>query len=122
MRILVVDDSAVMRRIVIGALAKAGLTDVNQAGDGHEAVAAVTTEDYDLVLMDWNMPNMKGIDAVREMRALGYRRAIMMVTTEAEKSRVLEAIKAGANNYVIKPFEPDTLITKVQETMARVAA
>jgi len=121
MKALVVDDSGVMRRIVIGALAKADITDVVQAGDGQEAVAAVVEHDFDLVLMDWNMPNLKGIDAVREIRAMGCKMPIIMVTTEAEKSRVLEAIKAGANNYVIKPFEPQMLIDKVTDTLSRSA-
>lgn len=119
MRALVVDDSAVMRKVLVGALARAGITDVGQAADGKEAVAAVTAEQYDLVLMDWNMPNMLGIEAVREIRAQGNSVPIIMVTTEAEKSRVVEALKAGANNYVIKPFEPQTLVNKIQDVMAK---
>jgi two-component system chemotaxis response regulator CheY len=72
--------------------------------------------------MDWNMPNMLGIDAVRGIRAGGKTMPIIMVTTEAEKSRVIDALKAGANNYVIKPFEPATIVTKIQEVIARAAA
>jgi two-component system chemotaxis response regulator CheY len=121
MRALVVDDSAVMRKVLIGALSRVNITQVDQAADGVEAVAAAEQNDYDLVLMDWNMPNMLGIDAVRAIRATGKTMPIIMVTTEAEKSRVIDALKAGANNYVIKPFEPATIVTKIQEVVARAA-
>lgn len=117
MKALVVDDSAVMRKVLIGALARAEITDVEQAADGKEAVDATERMDFDLVLMDWNMPNMLGIDALKAMRANGKTMPIIMVTTEAEKSRVVEAIKAGANNYVVKPFEPATIVSKIQEVL-----
>jgi two-component system chemotaxis response regulator CheY len=119
MRALVVDDSAVMRKVLIGALSRANITDVDQAADGVEAVAAVDVKEYDLVLMDWNMPNMLGIDAVKGIRAKGKSMPIIMVTTEAEKSRVIDALKAGANNYVIKPFEPQTIVSKIQEVLGK---
>lgn len=119
MKALVVDDSAVMRKVLIGALSRANITEVDQAADGVEAVAAVDTKDYDLVLMDWNMPNMLGIDAVKGIRAKGKTMPIIMVTTEAEKSRVIDALKAGANNYVIKPFEPQTIVSKIQEVLGK---
>ncbi|HPO14516.1 MAG TPA: response regulator [Candidatus Hydrogenedentes bacterium] len=122
MRALVVDDSAVMRKVLIGALARANIVDVDQASDGVEAVAATKQQDYQLVLMDWNMPNMLGIDAVREIRAQGKTMPIVMVTTEAEKSRVIDALKAGASNYIIKPFEPATIVTKIQELLAKTGA
>lgn len=119
MKALVVDDSAVMRKVLIGALGRAGITDVDQAADGQEAVAATDANDYNLVLMDWNMPNMLGIDAVRTIRSNGKTMPIIMVTTEAEKSRVIDALKAGAQNYVIKPFEPATIVSKIQEVLAK---
>jgi two-component system chemotaxis response regulator CheY len=95
MKALVVDDSGVMRKILIDVLGKVGLTDVAQAADGAEAVKAATAEDFGLILMDWNMPNMLGIDALKAIRANDKTTPVIMVTTEAEKSRVLEAIKAG---------------------------
>ncbi len=122
MKALVVDDSAVMRKVLIGALSRADITDVGQAGDGSEAVAKVQEEEYDLVLMDWNMPNMLGIEAVKEIRANGSKTPVIMVTTEAEKSRVIEALKAGANNYVIKPFQADTIVSKIRETLEKTTA
>ena len=119
MRVLVVDDSAVMRKVIIGALSQAGIQDVQQAGDGREAVDAVKSTPFDVILMDWNMPNMLGIDAVKNIRAEGCKTPVIMVTTEAEKSRVIEALKSGANNYIIKPFQADTVVKKVQETLAK---
>lgn len=119
MRALVVDDSVVMRKILADALGRAGITDVGQAADGVEAVKAVMAQDYGLVLMDWNMPNMLGIDAVKAIRQNGKKMPIIMVTTEAEKSRVLDAIKAGASNYIIKPFDPASIVAKIQETLAK---
>jgi two-component system chemotaxis response regulator CheY len=121
MKALVVDDSAVMRKVLIGALGRASIESVDQAADGKEAVDAVQANDYGLVLMDWNMPNMLGIDAVKAIRGLGKTMPIIMVTTEAEKSRVIEALKAGANNYIIKPFEPATIVSKIQEVLGKAA-
>jgi len=117
MRALVVDDSAVMRKVLIGALSRAGITEVDQAADGVEAVDASNDADYGLILMDWNMPNMLGIDAVRAIREKDKDSIIIMVTTEAEKSRVIEALKAGANSYILKPFEPATIISKISEVV-----
>ena len=119
MKALVVDDSAVMRKVVIGALSRANITDVDQAADGVEAVKCAKENEYGLILMDWNMPNMLGIDAVREIRAGGSKAPIIMVTTEAEKSRVVEALKAGANNYIIKPFEPATILEKIKGVLEK---
>ncbi len=121
MRALVVDDSAVMRKVLIGALGRANITEVDQAADGQEAVAATEASQYDIVLMDWNMPNMLGIDALRAIRANGKTMPIIMVTTEAEKSRVIEALKAGAQNYIIKPFEPATIVSKIQDVLSKVS-
>ncbi len=121
MKALVVDDSAVMRKVLIGALSRTNISDVDQAADGLEAVSAVKKGQYDLILMDWNMPNMLGIDAVREIRAAGCKTPIIMVTTEAERCRVIDALKAGANNYVIKPFEPTTIVAKIEEVLAKAA-
>lgn len=121
MKVLIVDDSAVMRKVVMDALMKSDITNVGQAPDGAEAVKAVMEDTYDLVLMDWNMPKMSGIEAVREIRGKGFSVPIIMVTTESEKARVLEALKAGANNYIVKPFTPEIIATKIKETMSTIA-
>jgi two-component system, chemotaxis family, chemotaxis protein CheY len=72
--------------------------------------------------MDWNMPEMAGIDAVKAIRGKGSKTPIVMVTTEAEKRRVIEAIQAGINDYLVKPFTPDQLSAKVQKFLAPPAA
>lgn len=119
MKVLVVDDSMVMRKVLIGALSRAEITDVDQAADGEEGVRMTQETEYDLVLMDWNMPKMLGIDAIREIRAAGHTMPIIMVTTEAEKARVVDALKAGATNYVIKPFEPAAIVSKIRDVLAK---
>ncbi len=119
MKALVVDDSDTMRRILKTTLLQVGFTEFGEAGDGMEAIAEASKTQYDLILMDWNMPNMSGLDSLKKIREQGKTMPIIMVTTESEKSRVIEALKAGANNYIIKPFKPDSVIVKVQETMAR---
>lgn len=115
MKALVVDDSTVMRKVMAGALARVGIQDVVQAANGQEAVDATENDDIDIILMDWNMPVMPGIDAVIEIRARGKNMPIIMVTTETEKSRVVQALKAGANSYIIKPFEPDTILAQIKK-------
>jgi two-component system chemotaxis response regulator CheY len=115
MRILVVDDSSTMRRIIIKVLSGLGFTDVVEAADGAKAVKAAEDTQISLMLMDWNMPELAGIDAVRQIRAKGNKTPIVMVTTEAEKRRVVEAIQAGINDYLVKPFTPEQLQEKIRK-------
>lgn len=119
MNVLIVDDSNTMRRIIAGSLAPLNADLIMEAINGQEAIQVVQSQPIDLILMDWNMPVMTGIEALRQIRALGYTMPILMVTTEAEKERALEAIKAGANNYIIKPFRSPAIIEKIQETLTR---
>ncbi len=121
MKVLIVDDSAVMRKVLRDALMKSDITDVGEASDGEEAVRAVMENAYDLVLMDWNMPKLSGIEAVLKIRRRGISVPIIMISTESEKSRVLEALKAGANNYIVKPFTPEIIAAKIKETMKSIA-
>ena len=114
---LVVDDSAVMRKVLIGALARLDITEVDQASNGLEALVLASKQPYDVILMDWNMPNLNGYDTIVKMRALGIESPIVMVTTEAEKTNIIRALKAGANNYVVKPFEPHVLLDKIKATL-----
>ncbi len=114
MKVLIADDSSTMRRIIIKTLNGLGIADVVEAPDGAQAVKQATA-DVELILMDWNMPELAGIDAVRQIRAAGNKTPIVMVTTEAEKRRVIEAIQAGINDYLVKPFTPEQLQEKVRK-------
>lgn len=122
MKILLVDDSKTMRNIQKGILNQMGYTEIEEACDGLDALSKVGGFKPDLMLVDWNMPNMDGLTFVQKFRGSGHKTPIIMVTTEAEKARVIEAIKAGVNNYVVKPFTPDILIQRIEETMAKAAA
>ncbi len=115
MKILLVDDSSTMRRIQKNTLAKLGYENVDEAEDGVQAVQKVGMTAYDLVLMDWNMPNMTGIEALKKIKGNPDTKAVpvIMVTSESEKSRIIEAIQAGAVNYVVKPFQPEALQEKI---------
>ena len=115
MKILLVDDSSTMRRIQRNALEKIGYTDVTEAGDGQEALGKLSQGGFQLVLMDWNMPNLSGIDALKKIKSDPVLKAtpVIMVTSESEKTRILEALQAGAANYIVKPFQPETLKEKI---------
>ncbi len=122
MRIMLVDDSRTMRNIQKRILNELGYTELTEAADGLDALSKVGAADPQLLLVDWNMPNMDGLSFVKKLRESGSKAPIIMVTTEAEKSRVIEAIKAGVNNYVVKPFTPESLTERINETLARMAA
>jgi two-component system chemotaxis response regulator CheY len=122
MRIMLVDDSKTMRNIQRNILAQLEPSAIEEAGDGQDALSKVAAFRPDLILLDWNLPRMDGVTFTRTIRRQGNRTPIIMVTTEAEKSRVIEAIRAGVNDYIIKPFTPDILTARVRETLARVSA
>ncbi len=122
MKILLVDDSRTIRNIQKNVLKQLGHTDIAEAEDGVQALGHFPQDVPDLMLVDWNMPNMDGITLVRKVRETNKTVPIIMCTTEAEKSRVLEAIKAGVNNYVVKPFTVESLGEKINQTMAKVAS
>ena len=121
MKILLVDDSRTIRNIQKNVLKKLDHTDIEEAEDGVIALARFNEHVPDLMLIDWNMPNMDGITLVRKIRETNKSIPIIMCTTEAEKSRVLEAVKAGVNNYIVKPFTVESLGEKISQTMAKVA-
>lgn len=122
MKIMLVDDSRTMRRIQRAVLTELGHTDIEEASDGQDALSKVWAFKPDLLLVDWNMPNMDGLTFVKEFRARNKNTPIIMVTCEKEKGRVVEAIQAGVNNYVAKPFTPDLLAQRLRETLARCEA
>lgn len=114
-KVLVADDSGVMRKIIIRALNSCGVNDIVEAGDGAEALARFGESNFDLVMTDWNMPNKSGLEVVQAIRAGGSQVPIIMVTTEAEMSRVKEAVEAGVTDYLAKPFENDMLRQKIDK-------
>ena len=122
MKILLVDDSRTIRNIQKNTLKSLGHDDVVEAADGLEALASLSQHKVDLMLVDWNMPKMDGITLIRKVREIDKTTPIIMVTTEAEKSRVIEAVRAGVNNYVVKPFAAETLSAMIKQTMAKKAA
>jgi two-component system chemotaxis response regulator CheY len=115
MRFLLVDDSSTMRQIQRRTLEKLGHSDVVEASDGKEALEVIARSKPDIVLTDWNMPNMNGLELVKAVRAANAKIPIVMVTTEAEKSKVIEAIQAGVTDYLIKPFTPEALSAKIRK-------
>lgn len=122
MKIMLIDDSRTMRNIQRSVLSQLGFTTIEEACDGQDAMSKVVAYSPDLILCDWNMPNMDGLTFVKTFRQQNKATPVIMVTTESEKARVIEAIKAGVNNYVIKPFTPDLLSQRINETMAKKAA
>jgi two-component system chemotaxis response regulator CheY len=116
MKILLVDDSITMRRIQKNQLQKCGFNDIVEADDGMAALEVLKANmPIDLILLDWNMPIMDGLTFLKTVRAdVAYKKVkIIMCTSEAEKSRVIEAIQAGAQDYIVKPFGADAIQQKL---------
>jgi two-component system chemotaxis response regulator CheY len=117
MRILTVDDSATMRRIISNLLKQMGQEEVEEAQNGREALAMLARNRYDLLITDWNMPEMCGLDLVTELRKNEQFKTlpILMVTTVSAKEDIVSALKAGVNAYVVKPFDAPTLQAKITQ-------
>ena len=114
-RVLVADDSSTMRKIILRSLTAVGVPEAVEAADGQEAIDLFEPGKFDLVLTDWNMPNKNGLEVVQAIRKVDAKVPVIMVTTEAEKSRVLEAIQAGVSDYLVKPFNADSLREKLEK-------
>ena len=118
-KILVVDDMTAMRKILKTLLAQLGYKNVDEAEDGKQALEILkqNPDKYGLVITDWNMPHMTGIELVQAIRSDEKLKhlPILMVTAEAKKENVLAAIKAGVNNYIVKPFTAETLKEKIEK-------
>ncbi len=117
-KILSVDDSAIIRKIVHAAVDRLGY-DFLEAADGQQAmdVMAANYQDVELILLDWNMPNKDGFQTLEELKADSRYAPIpvMMLTTESERTNVIRAIKAGAKNYLTKPFNQEDLVVRMME-------
>ncbi len=117
MKVLVIDDSVVMRRIHVNLLKEIGFSEdqILEAENGEVAFKVCIDNDVKLFLLDWNMPRLNGLDFTKKIRAIEHYKSvpIIMVTSEAAKYNVVEAIKAGVTNYVIKPIKSDVLKEKI---------
>jgi two-component system chemotaxis response regulator CheY len=113
MKVLVADDSGVMRKIIIRGLTSLGVTETVEACDGNEAIKHFQEQAFDMVLTDWNMPGKTCIEVLKEIRASGATIPVVLITTETEKRRVMDAIQAGVSEYVIKPFDAASLQAKL---------
>jgi two-component system, chemotaxis family, chemotaxis protein CheY len=121
MKILVVDDFATMRRIVRNVLKQIHLENTVEAENGKQALELLHKEEIDLIISDWIMPEMTGIEFLRACKADPKLKTIpfIMVTAEAQKDNVLEAIEAGVDNYIAKPFTPDKLRDAINKARSK---
>lgn len=115
MKVLLVDDSGTMRSIQRRCLGKLGIENVVEAEDGAVALKLFESTAFDVVLTDWNMPNMDGLTLLQEIRKRNREIPVVMITTEAERSRVVQAIQFGVSDYLVKPFTPDGLREKLEK-------
>lgn len=125
-RVLIVDDMMTMRKIVARSCKDIGFTDITEAADGLKAWEALSnaTTPFGLVISDWNMPNCTGLDLLKRVRADNRYAKVpfVLLTAESEGHQVAEAVKAGVDNYIVKPFTPELLKNKLADTHKRIAS
>ena len=116
MKILIVDDFSTMRQIVRKSLTTLGFHNITEAVDGADALQKLGSGEFNFIISDWNMPNMKGLDLLKAVRADERLKSIpfLMVTAEAQRENILEAAKAGVSQYIVKPFTLDSLQQKIE--------
>lgn len=117
MKIMIVDDFATMRRIVKNILIQLGFKNFIEADDGSTAWDLLQKEEVNMIISDWNMPKMTGIELLKKVRADDRfaNLPFLMVTAEAQKENIIEAVKAKVSNYIVKPFTPETLSEKIEK-------
>jgi two-component system chemotaxis response regulator CheY len=117
MKILIVDDFSTMRRIVKNILRQLNFVNIIEADDGSTALEALQQEKIDLVVSDWNMPKMTGLELIKVIRCDDALKHIpfLMVTAEAQQENIIEAVKSGVSNYIVKPFTAETLSQKINQ-------
>jgi two-component system chemotaxis response regulator CheY len=123
-KVLVVDDMSTMRRIVKNVLRQIGFSEIMEAENGQDALTKLKTGEFGLVVSDWNMPIMQGIELLRAVRADENLKTLpfLMVTAEAQKENLIEAVQAGVSNYVVKPFTAEVLQSKLEKIFAHVSS
>lgn len=121
MSILVVDDFPTMRRIVRSLLKELGFTNVEEAEDGKEALAKIRAGSFEFIISDWNMPNLDGLEMLKQVRADAALKdlPVLMITAEAKKENIIAAAKAGASGYIVKPFTAATLEEKLNKILEK---
>lgn len=124
MKILIVDDMSTMRRIIKNSLKQIGYTNMEEAEDGNGALAKLREGGFEFVVSDWNMPNMTGLELLKAIRQDPALKSlpVLMVTAEAQKENILEAIQSGVSNYIVKPFTAETLKEKIDKIFEKKAA
>jgi len=120
-KVLVVDDMSTMRRIVKNVLKQIGFSDIVEAENGQDALSKLKVGDIGLIVSDWNMPVMQGVELLRSVRADPELKHLpfLMVTAEAQKENIIEAVQAGVSNYVVKPFTAEALQGKLEKIFAK---
>lgn len=120
-RILIVDEFSTMRRIIKNLLRDLGFNNTAEADDGKTALPMLQSGSFDLLITDWNMPGMSGIDLLKAVRADSNLQAIpvLMVTAEQKRDQIVEAAQAGVNGYILKPFTAQTLKEKLEKIFER---
>lgn len=123
MKVLVVDDMSTMRRILKNVLRQIGFSDIVEAENGQEGMKQLKQGGFGLVVSDWNMPVMAGIELLRAVRADPALKSLpfLMVTAEAQKENIIEAVQAGVSNYVVKPFTAEALQEKLEKIFSKVS-
>ncbi len=118
-KVLIVDDFATMRRIVKGVLKQLGFSNIVEAEDGSAALSELKKDPVGLIVSDWNMPKMSGLDLLKAVKGDASLKDIpfVMVTAEGQKENVIEAVKAGVSNYIMKPFTPETFSEKLEKVL-----
>ncbi len=121
MKILIVDDFATMRKVIRNLLKQGGYENIEEAEDGQMALNELKTKEIDFVISDWNMPKMTGLELLKAVRgdAKLSKTPFLMVTAEALQDNVLEAVKAGVDNYIVKPFTSEVLSEKIEEIVKK---
>ncbi len=116
-KIMLVDDAAFMRMTIKNCLTKAGYTELIEAGDGQQAVDTYGKEHPDLVIMDITMPNMDGIQALQAIKGMDGGAKVVMCSAMGQEAMVVEAIRLGAMDFIVKPFKPDRILRTVQKIL-----
>ncbi len=118
-KVLIVDDFATMRKVVRNLLKQVGYEDIVEAEDGVMALKALKSQKIDVIVSDWNMPNMNGLELLKAVRADAdlSKTPFLMVTAEALQDNVVAAVKAGVSNYIVKPFTAEVLNEKIKKIM-----